>query len=386
MNLLRLLSTILLAVIASSTFAQITPLLDRSFSSDSTITDEKSTHLLTVSYEGGGIMPYGSDTARRVLQNSQYSAIELRLGWQSHRPNVYANLTKYPVYGVGLYAGTFNNPVLGNPVSIFGFASFPLTQRRKRFNLNMDFVYGFAGNFNPYNKKTNPDNVIIGSRFNSEVAIGLNGNFTLTPRLILGAGIFLKHFSNGSSHKPNLGINMTPLRVSLTYRLEKRVPDLRHYEIPKFIRTGNLDVFLSAGLKQFDIDGPKYLKSGLGIFYMYQWRYQTRWGIGADFFYSGSGTDRVANGSAFSKSMSMAIVPSFDWIFAKRLYITLGLGFYTTRHSENDEWESFYERVALRYRFTEHLSVGVTIKAHMAVADYFEWTLGYSFHKKKNNY
>jgi len=40
----------------------------------------------------------------------------------------------------------------------------------------------------------------------------------------------------------------------------------------------------------------------------------------------------------------------------------------------------------MRFRMSEHYNLGVTIKAHGGHADYFEWSLVYTFHKDPNKY
>ena len=106
-----------------------------------------------------------------------------------------------------------------------------------------------------------------------------------------------------------------------------------------------------------------------------------------DIFYSGAAELRTESGQAsFSDAVSVAVVPNWEWVISKRLYIPLGIGIYLHRNEENDERYGFYERAGIRYRVTDHISTGVTIKAHKGVADYFEWTVGYTFHKDPNQY
>jgi hypothetical protein len=66
--------------------------------------------------------------------------------------------------------------------------------------------------------------------------------------------------------------------------------------------------------------------------------------------------------------------------------VPLGIGLYLNHNEQNDERVGFYERAGIRYKFTDHLAAGITIKAHKGTADFFEWALVYSFQNDKNKY
>ena len=84
--------------------------------------------------------------------------------------------------------------------------------------------------------------------------------------------------------------------------------------------------------------------------------------------------------------MSYAVVGSWEWVLTKNLYAPIGLAYYLHRNFSNGEKQQYYERIGLRYRLSKNLHAGLTIKAHAAVADYFEWTIGYTFHNDPNKY
>jgi hypothetical protein len=103
-----------------------------------------------------------------------------------------------------------------------------------------------------------------------------------------------------------------------------------------------------------------------------------------DYFYASSGTDLVKSSeNNFKKSSSMAFVPSAEWILTKNLYLHVGLGFYLFQHKENEETQFYYERISIRYRIHEHLNIGFGLKANKQVADFFEYSIGYSLPSRK---
>ena len=127
------------------------------------------------------------------------------------------------------------------------------------------------------------------------------------------------------------------------------------------------------------------MKATLSINYLRQINYKYRVGLGLDVFYSAGIQDRNPSVEAsFSNTVSTAIVGTWEWNLTKRLYAPIGIGVYLNRSEKNGESKPYYERVGLRYRFAQHYTAGVTIKAHAGRADFFEWSIGYTFHKDKN--
>lgn len=366
--------------------AQMLPVAPECTPEDS-LGESRRVHIIQLDYEQGGILKHGSGDTLAVdfLKKCRYQEIGLRLGWQSNRNSHYASMYNFPMYGVGISAATYNHSQLGNPITAYGFLALPLFPRSKKFNINVDFASGIGLNFNPYTRDANSGNLVIGSKINAYVAMGAKLNYALTPRLTLGLAYGFRHYSNGGTQKPNLGVNMAPLQASVAYVLENRLPDLRRFKKVVFGKSRSiLDFNFAAGPKQVELHGKRYFKSTVGLYYFWQPGFKTRWGAGIDYFYSSCGTDRVMGSETdFQKSSSIAAVPSFEWIVTRNLYLNIGLGFYAYQHKENDESQVFYERVSMRYRLYEHFNLGFGIKAHLGVADIFEYSIGYSIPSRK---
>ena len=70
----------------------------------------------------------------------------------------------------------------------------------------------------------------------------------------------------------------------------------------------------------------------------------------------------------------------------KNFSAPIDFGIYLKRHEGNEEKTPFYERAGIKYKFNNNIFFVITIKAHKSKADYFEWTLGYSFLNDKYKY
>lgn len=195
-----------------------------------------------------------------------------------------------------------------------------------------------------------------------------------------------KHFSNGSFKQPNYGINLLPVTVGATYKLGNNEVTEYKTPVPKYIRHNLYNVSMTVGSKNYEIGETNYLKMGWGFNYLRQINHRYRIGAGLDVYYAAAAELRSDNGEGgFSESYSFAVVGSWEWVITDRLYAPLGIGYYIHRNTSNDKQRNYYERAGLRYKITDHLAAGLTIKAHGGVADIFEWTVAYTFHDDPNN-
>ncbi|TLX76612.1 acyloxyacyl hydrolase [Labilibacter sediminis] len=342
---------------------------------------------LDVRLENGAMLSNGSDLGDQIVNSSYYNGLDLRLGFRKSDPkDVYSNVYRKPYIGIGWYSSTFHNENIGSPNALYFFITAPFKyQPDKKLTFSYSGAFGLSYNFNPHDSEDNPANVFIGSYRNCYVHLALTMDYKLSDRFEANASLGFKHFSNGAFKLPNSGINLIPMTVALRYRLNKEeVPD-EQVILDPYKQHNLINVTYSAGSKNYDAGERNYLKSTLGVNYLKQINYKYRVGLGVDIFHAAGALDRNdSDKSNFSKSVSLAVVGSWEWAITQKLYAPIGVGVYVHRNKENGEREVYYERVGLRYRFADHLCAGLTIKAHAGVADMFEWTIGYTFHNDRN--
>ncbi len=351
--------------------------------------DKKYIKYLEFRFENGAMLSNDTELGDQLVNSSYYNGIDVRLGFRKTNPDdIYGTVYRRPYMGIGWYSSTFQNADIGKPNALYYFMTIPFVfEQNKKLTFNYTGAFGLSYNFNPFDSIQNPANIFIGSYRNCYVHLGLEANYKFSEKWQANATLGFKHFSNGSFKKPNYGINLIPLTLGVTYKVGD--DKVEHYRrpVPEFIKNNQLNLTLAFGSKNYVNEDPNYLKMTMGINYLRAVNYKYRIGVGIDVFYSGASELRTESGtSSFSDAFSYAIVPNWEWIITEKLYIPLGVGIYLHRNVENDEKYGYYERAGIRYRVTDHLSAGVTIKAHAGVADYFEWTLGYTFHEDQNRY
>jgi hypothetical protein len=339
--------------------------------------------------ENGTMLSNDTDLGDQVVNSSYYNGIDIRVGFQkTNADDVYSNIYRRPTMGVGFYTSTFHNADVGNPNALYFFLTHPFVfQRDKRLTWDYSMAFGLSYQFNPFDSINNPTNIFIGSYRNCYVHLGVAANYQFNEKWIASATLGFKHFSNGSFKQPNYGINLVPLTLGVKYKFSDQKIDTYPKSFAAFQKYNLWNVMVAFGSKNYINNDPNYLKMTFGLNYLRAVSYKYRIGVGLDMFYSAASDLRTGTGQAgFGDSWSVAVVPGWEWVLSKKLFVPLGIGIYMHRNIENDERYGFYERAGIRYKFNEHLSAGVTIKAHKGVADYFEWTLGYTFHKDPNQY
>lgn len=342
---------------------------------------------ITFSYETGPLLSNGTDWGDEIKDAVDYKAIDLKMGWKKIENTPYNYLYRYPTLGVGFNSALKNYQEIGRPQAIYGFMEIPFSVKglQRKFSFGYFSQLGVGFNLTPYDSLANPINQYIGSQVNAYIHLGLSSTFRLSDRSDLMATFGLKHYSNGSTKKPNSGINLFPLNVSMRIKLGELYPTpLNAPTIPeKGLRTF-WNFALYTGMKNYEIGDPAYFRGGIGVNYLVEPVYKYRLGVGLDFFWA-QGMELRIPGEAYSfrDQTSLAVVGSWEWQLTERLYVPIGLGVYLYRNELNQELTWFYERIGVRYRMGDHLFAGLQIKAHKAKADFFEFTVGYTLANKR---
>ena len=339
--------------------------------------------------ENGAMMSNSTDLGDQIVESSIYGALDFRLGFHKTDPyDVYKNLYRRPMMGLGFYASTFNNQDVGEPNALYFWLTMPFRfQRDSRWDFNYGAAFGFSYNFNPFDAETNPTNIFIGSYTNYYVHLEFGARYKLSRRLLLEGTLGFKHFSNGAFQLPNAGINLLPTTIGLQYKLGDPDEEVYPYklEVPKHQKYGIWNFNFIAGSKNYEEGERNYFKGGFGVNYLYALSYKYRLGAGVDVYYSEGYAERdSSDASDFEKSTAIAINGAWEWMLNKNLYVPLAVGFYIQRNEANGDKAPIYLRAGMRYRFDNNIFLGGTIKAHGGAADIFEWTLGYTIGRSPN--
>lgn len=337
---------------------------------------------LNLGYESGPMLSNGTAWGDEIKEAFEYKAIDIQLGWRHIFNTHYNYLYRYPVLGLGFNSTLTHSSEIGRPLAVYGFIEIPFSMKSLKHRLRFGYFtqLGVGFNLKPFDEFRNPVNQYIGSKINSYVHLGLNSNLQISNRVDLQASLGLKHFSNGSTKKPNSGINFIPFNLGLQVKLGdiQPIPATK----PEFEERENKafwNFLLYSGFKNYEIGEPDFFRGGLGVSYVIESGYKYRYGLGIDFFWAQGMPLRYPDlNFSLREQTSTAFVGTWEWQLTDKLFVPIGVGVYFYRNELNQELTWYYERLGVRYRFSNQMIAGVQIKAHRVRADFFEFTLGYT--------
>lgn len=181
--------------------------------------DHKWVHRIEVEYNRGLVLhtnPYlkGQNEELRTMNHAETTKLKYAVMPQagSETERIYRGVYQ----GVGLAYHSFN-PQLGNPVSAYILQGAKIATLSKRLSFNYEWNLGLTFGWHPYDKETNPDNLVIGSKTTAYINLDAYLAWQLSRKIDLNVGWSVTHFSNGNTKFPNCGLNTTGPKLSIAY-------------------------------------------------------------------------------------------------------------------------------------------------------------------------
>jgi hypothetical protein len=280
--------------------------------------------------------------------------------------------------GVALTYYDFHNPILG-----YVFAASPYISKSFSRGLKHDFSFrlgaGLAYLTNPYDRETNHKNTIASSALNATLQMRFEYDYALTPHLGLLAGIGLNHYSNGATTKPNFGVNLPSVVLGLNYHELRPAPqaNTRPAE-PTELGHTFFNVSTSIGYKQrTESDHQKYIVNSITAAVGRRVNRKSNLLAGVEGFYDRSLKaqleDTTRTGVKQPDVKKVGVFVGHELLFG-RLAFDSHLGFYV--YAPYKSSTAYYERLGLKYHFTNLLFGAVDLKIHRGAADVIEFKVG----------
>ncbi len=311
----------------------------------------------------------------------------------------------FPSFYISCYAGYPGNVDYGYLVGIIPQFSFNKIIKNN-WNYNIKSGCGIAYLTNPYNIKYNPNNVLIGSKFNGIITVEAGISYQFQKYNYLGISVDMFHITNGKTKIPNKTMNLSGLNVFYEYRLKDDPKDIDYKYRDKINENWNLFINLGIGINEYGTDvkptnGPNYsvYDIGFGISKKTNPIHKYRLGINILQYesYEKFITYQELNiGNAFFKSIAFNIFGAHEFIFGEfSLYTEIGLDIYKPFYRNMLELEnnnnSFTNvlksynsnKIGIKYYFVNSydyiFSGGINIKANNFQADFMEIICNFEF-------
>ncbi|MBD2768732.1 acyloxyacyl hydrolase [Hymenobacter sp. BT664] len=317
-------------------------------------------------------------TAIRHLVTSHPTGLEINLQRQTTGSAPWHGWYKFPKLGLALTYYDFHNPVLGYAVSASPYISKPFS-RGPRHDFSLRMGAGLAYLSNPYNQDTNHKNTIASSALNATLQLRFEYDYALTPHVGLLVGLGLNHYSNGATTKPNFGVNLPSVVLGLNYH-ELRSFAQVNANAPAPMEVGQtfFNVSTSVGFKQRNpSDRQKYLVNSVTAAVGRRVNRKSNLLAGVEGFYDRSLKAQLADttraGIKQPDVKKAGVFVGHELLFGQLAFVS-HFGFYV--YAPYKSSTAYYERLGLKYHFTNFLFGAVDLKIHRGAADVIEFKVG----------
>jgi Lipid A 3-O-deacylase (PagL) len=313
------------------------------------------------------------------LAASHPTGVELNMQRQTTGAQPWHAWYKYPKIGLALIYYDYHNPVLGKSYAATVYINKTVWRTRQQ---ELNFRLGTGVGYFPvrYNPDTNHKNTIVSSGLNATLQTRLEYDVAVSKQLGLLLGLGLNHYSNGATTKPNFGINLPTVLLGLNYHQHRPFRPLDSAPAPAPADMGRhfLNVSASVGWKQRNTtDTRRYLVNSVTLAGGRRLNRKSNLVAGVDGFFDRSlvaqlqDTARLGRRSPDVKKAGAYV--GHELLFGRLAFVSQ-LGFYLYNPYKSNKF--YYERLGLKYHFSNRVFGNVDLKVHGGSADVVEWRLG----------
>lgn len=320
------------------------------------------------------------------LVNKHIPAVEISIWKTTNQNKCWHRPYKDPQSGATVTIIPMGDSRLGTGIGLYPYLMFPLRSEAKKLNLNIQLGWGIGWITNKFDPIENHKNNAIGSNLNTIILIRATTKYECSDKLKFEAGVGLTHFSNGAMTLPNLGLNIPMIEAGLHYRIAMVKEVCNAQVMERMMRTDSLvddrhwhfTALLAFG--QNDIGSPggnRFGAANIQTSLMKNTARKHRFGGGIDFMYSqGARHILVYNDNPTSVLGAVQVGAKFSYeLVVGRFYLPFEFGVYA--YSKYKDTGPVYNRFAARYLINDHLIASVSLKSHLARAEYFEIGMGW---------
>ncbi|MCA8832117.1 acyloxyacyl hydrolase [Hymenobacter pini] len=334
---------------------------------------------LVVGAYGQGSFIIAHTPAVKHLAVSHPTGVEVNLQRQTNGSEPWHAWYKYPKVGLALVYYDYHNPVLGKSYAASMYINKPFWHTRRQ---ELNFRIGTGVGYFPvrYNQDTNHKNTIVSSRLNATLQTRLEYDVALSEHVGLLLGLGLNHYSNGATTKPNFGINLPTVLLGLNYHQQRPFRPLSTAPEPEPAELGRnfINLSTSVGWKQRNTtDNRRYLVNSVTLAVGRRVNRKSNLVAGVEGFYDRSLLaqlqDTARAGDRLPDVKKAGAYVGHELLFGRLAFVS-HLGFYLYNPYKSNKF--YYERLGLKYHFTDRLFGNVDLKIHRGAADVIECRVG----------
>lgn len=344
--------------------------------------EKNASYTIDANYFYGNILPHNNTIRHLITEHPD--GILISFNKKTFGNKEWESTYNFPDYGGSFHYENTKNETLGDLYGLYGHYNFYFLNR----NLTFRIAQGIAYNTNPYDKETNFRNLAYGSKWMPSTYFMLNyQKENLFKSIGIQAGLSFFHHSNANIQSPNTSTNTLAINLGINYSFEKNE---QNQCLIKVIDTINykkqpikFNISFKAGANESDIIG-----SGTFPFYVLSANIDKRLSrksalqFGADFFASKYLEEYIKFKSVaypnenIDKNTDYKRIGIFvgHELFVNRFSIETQVGYYV--YLPFDYLGPFYQRIGLKYYFTDKIFSSMSLKTHGAKAEGLEFGVG----------
>jgi hypothetical protein len=337
---------------------------------------------IEASYLRGNILPHTEDMYHLV--NGHPQAFMLNFVKRTDGSKEWHQAYNFPDYGAYFLYQDFKSQPLGENYAVGALYNFYFWKRHLQFKLSQ----GIAYTTNPYDKVDNSKNKAFGSKLMGNTNIGLAyDNQNLFKNIGFHAGILFTHYSNGRVKSPNSGINTYVLNLGVNYDFSE---NFKHQADTTLVRKTYKDqpmhynFVLRTGVNESPIiRSGQYPFYHIGFYADKRLNRKSALQLGTELFLTKSIQEYIKyysvaypeeNISADTDYKRVGVFVGHE-LLINRISLEAQIGYYVYEPFKKDI--PVYDRVGLKYYFTDKIFGGFTIKTHLFLAEALEFGIGY---------
>lgn len=296
--------------------------------------------------------------------------------------NDWEKIYNYPDYGVYFLHQDFKNQILGKNFAVGLHYNFYFLNR----NLQFKIATGIAATTNPYDKEANSKNNAFGSKFMSNINLGLAYKKTnLLGNFGLETGLLFTHYSNGRTKSPNSGINTYNISLGINYSIED--PPIKQLDTTKsgakFTEPLRYTIVFRGGVNESSVvNSGQHPFYHIGFFVDKRISRKSALQLGTEVFLSQYNKDFIKYQSVAYPNENLD--PNTDYkraglfigheLFINKLSFEAQVGYYIYQPYKFDM--PIYDRLGLKYYINKKVFAGVSLKTHLFLAEALEFVIG----------
>ncbi len=343
-----------------------------------------------------------------VPESNYVTANSLGLYWQTNGKDAWHQQYYFPKFGFDFIYSTFSNPKqLGYSLSLIPCLEFKSKNTAKKWRFKAGFG---AAYFNkPFDAVTNPANFYIGGNYTNMTLFDFYRIHNLKKGIQLKYGLTGIHSSNGHTGLPNAGMNIIAAHIGISFinkeMNQKSFVDSVSKKLSYTLKMGM--GYHEFGATSKPVGGPLYPSyhfsfwvnkpySKIGLLqFGFTGAYYTS-------FYDYIISQEVYTSNQKAKSATGLLFAGHEFVFGKVSFVAqAGIYFYNPFYIKQKKLEGSWSnlpdkieainsnRIGLMYypfkkanslvKLNNQFHVGLFLKANLAQADLFEYSMGYTF-------